>query len=166
MTYKHKSKLLEYQRNYQRQYRKQKHQKVLEYEKRSREKHHEKVNERSRLRMKKRYWENPVLKRSAAQVWRIKIRKEGIEKYGGKCACCGEVRYEFLTFDHIVPCGKRGREQQGGKYLPAWLKAGGYPTGFQILCWNCNTAKQFHGLCPHNSKDKVINEMQKRFRKL
>lgn len=29
-----------------------------------------------------------------------------------------------------------------------WLEANGYPAGFQVLCANCNMAKQSGG-CPH-----------------
>jgi hypothetical protein len=29
------------------------------------------------------------------------------------------------------------------------LKRRGFPPGHQVLCHNCNMAKQFYGQCPH-----------------
>lgn len=32
-----------------------------------------------------------------------------------------------------------------------WLMKNKYPSGFQVLCWNCNMGKQINGgVCPHH----------------
>jgi hypothetical protein len=36
-----------------------------------------------------------------------------------------------------------------GKDLYYWLEDNDFPSGFQILCWNCNFAKGSLGKCPH-----------------
>lgn len=74
-------------------------------------------------------------------------RLEGIERYGGRCACCGESRPEFLTLDHIEGRGP-GDTLRGPK---AWtrLRRLGWPEGYQVLCFNCNCAKGIYGVCPH-----------------
>ena len=72
-----------------------------------------------------------------------------------ECACCGENIIEFLAIDHL--------NGGGGKHIKAliqtkqsptmfrWLRKQGYPTGYQILCHNCNMAKGFYGQCPHKT---------------
>jgi len=86
------------------------------------------------------------------KVWRSKIRLEILNAYGGLCACCGELRLEFLSVDHIAGGGNAHRRALGcpsglGFYL--WLKRENYPNGFRILCHNCNMARGFYGYCPH-----------------
>lgn len=93
-----------------------------------------------------------------------KSKKELKEKYklevfihysGGypKCACCGEDEYRFLTLDHMDGGGRKHRlslfsNAQVSMYR--WLKANNYPAEFQILCYNCNCARQWNnGVCPH-----------------
>ena len=80
-----------------------------------------------------------------------KRRKKVIEHYGGKCACCGESQYEFMTIDHINNDGAEHRRSVvGTRSICLWLIKHNFPPEFQILCWNCNAAKQFHGICPHH----------------
>jgi len=71
-----------------------------------------------------------------------------IGHYGGKCACCGERRVEFLTVDHMAGGGSQHRKIIGGK-IHRWLIKNGFPGEFQILCFNCNSAKALFGVCPH-----------------
>lgn len=78
---------------------------------------------------------------------------EGIAVYGGKCACCGETRIEFLTLDHL-----NGRKDEPyritGQKAWARLKARGWPKdNYQLLCFNCNCAKGVYGRCPHQDHD-------------
>ena len=78
------------------------------------------------------------------------LKFETIEFYGGKCACCGEGHIQFLTIDHINGDGAERREREGlGGALYQWLKKNGYPSGFQVLCYNCNCAKRDGDHCPH-----------------
>lgn len=79
-----------------------------------------------------------------------------MDHYGGKCACCGEDAIEFLTIDHINNDGAEHRKtvlshaSRNGRSvrLYSWLVQEGFPSGFQVLCMNCNTAKGFYGRCP------------------
>jgi hypothetical protein len=68
------------------------------------------------------------------------------------CACCGEEWPIFLGIDHMNGQGAAHRRETGrGAVLHQWLKAQGYPKGFQVLCFNCNFAKHRKGDCPHQS---------------
>lgn len=71
------------------------------------------------------------------------------------CACCDEDHLEFLTIDHINGGGRKHRKQiskdLSGWQFYLWLKRNNYPSGFQILCMNCNFAKS-HGGCPHENR--------------
>lgn len=90
---------------------------------------------------------------SKSQARKFAVRLEALVHYSGpnpSCACCGESDYRFLTIDHVNGGGAHDRphaKKYGG--LAAWLKAQGYPEGFQVLCWNCNCGKGVYGSCPH-----------------
>lgn len=76
-------------------------------------------------------------------------RRQVITAYGGKCACCGEADYRFLTIDHINGDGA-SHKAEIKQSLTTWLKAQGYPQdGYQCLCYNCNCGKWLYGECPH-----------------
>ena len=93
------------------------------------------------------------------------LRKEMISVYGGKCACpkCPETNPSFLTLDHVNGDGAKHRGKHINKkgvtryskspnaiYME--LKRAGWPkNGYQLLCWNCNCASRFNGMCPHLS---------------
>ena len=88
-----------------------------------------------------------------------KIRLEALKHYSGgkiKCVCCGEKEISFLAIDHINGGGTKMRREKNlaGYNLCAWLKKKNYPSGYQILCHNCNMAKGFYGVCPHIAKHK------------
>lgn len=79
------------------------------------------------------------------------VRIEALKRYGSHCACCGETQLEFLAIDHINNDGARERKEVGsGNRFYYWLRKNGYPQrGYQVLCHNCNLAKQFYKGCPH-----------------
>jgi len=82
--------------------------------------------------------------------YNIRRRMAAVLSYGGACTCCGESRYEFLTFDHIDgrQSGKpRVGGELGGAALTRWLHNNNYPGGIQIMCYNCNNAKHKLGGC-------------------
>jgi hypothetical protein len=62
----------------------------------------------------------------------------------------------FLVVDHINDNGLEHRNSIGqgirkigsGSVIIAWLIKNNFPEGFQLLCANCNMAKQSGG-CPH-----------------
>lgn len=84
---------------------------------------------------------------------RLKIRKEILIYYGGnppRCACCNEDHYNFLSIDHKNNDGAVHRRKIGtGLRVYYWLKNNNYPEGFQVLCFNCNSASFYYGICPH-----------------
>jgi hypothetical protein len=92
--------------------------------------------------------------KAKSQVWRMGLRMEALRAYGGTvpaCACCGESTVEFLSVDHINGGGRQHRLEvgmRGGEFY-RWLKNNGYPTGYRVLCHNCNMAMGFYGRCPH-----------------
>lgn len=76
------------------------------------------------------------------------------------CNCCGENSHtDFLAVDHIA--GKKQMDSESelvqlgyssskrGSTLHKWIKDNNFPDGFQILCHNCNQAKGYYGICPH-----------------
>ena len=103
------------------------------------------------------YQEDLTNKRMYGLAWRQKLRREALMAYGGaRCVCCGEITLEFLGIDHIDGGGSKhfdpqygGKKKLGSVGLYRWLKAHNYPSGYQVLCHNCNLAKGFYGICPH-----------------
>jgi hypothetical protein len=80
---------------------------------------------------------------------RKQLRKETLEAYGNRCACCGETTPEFLTIDHVANDGAKHRKEIGSR-IYEWLKENGFPkSNFQLLCFNCNCTKGIYGECPH-----------------
>ena len=79
------------------------------------------------------------------------LRQEVFNAYGGAvCNCCGETLDQFLTIDHIENDGSHHRKDLHQSLLYKWLKQEGFPSGFQVLCWNCNIGKSKNGgICPH-----------------
>jgi len=101
------------------------------------------------------YERNPEKHLAAGKFQRDRLRREVIEHYGGKCACCGEKQFEFLTIDHTngeasVQRAKTGKEPSGSR-LYQYLKRNGLPEGYRVLCSNCNMAMSIHGQCPHGT---------------
>lgn len=81
---------------------------------------------------------------------RRSLRREIIEAYGSRCACCGESHYEFLAIDHVAGGGNQHRNILGGHANTLkYIKKQGYPPEFRVLCHNCNLARGFYGYCPH-----------------
>jgi hypothetical protein len=73
------------------------------------------------------------------------------------CNCCGlNDHLDFLSIDHIDGRNNLSDEEKnlkGGK-LYAWLIKHRYPKGYQVLCWNCNSAKGMkknNNKCPHET---------------
>jgi transcriptional regulator with XRE-family HTH domain len=103
----------------------------------------------------KAYWKlNAEELRAKSRDKNARLKAFVIDYYSnGKncCACCGVTGIEFLTIDHIIPkCRRRSIDCGTGLY--ANLKKRKFPTGFQVLCFNCNCAKRTNDVCPHQLK--------------
>lgn len=89
---------------------------------------------------------------------RLRIKKLVIQHYTkGEmcCSCCGESHIEFLVFDHIINNGSEHRKKifkNGRGNIITWLISNKFPEGFQVLCWNCNSAKHYYKGCPHKKE--------------
>lgn len=100
---------------------------------------------------------NPVRKEKIARYgssYRKARRLMALIAYGGEnplCSCCGEMERDFLCIDHINGGGNNHRKaiMKQGLDTYSWLARNNYPSGFQVLCHNCNMAKAFYGSCPH-----------------
>lgn len=81
----------------------------------------------------------------AKQDTAARLKLEILSVYGLQCNGCGFSDVRALTIDHInndgyVERGEKGRHFSGEKFY-RFLKAQGYPKGYQTLCFNCNIIK-------------------------
>lgn len=86
----------------------------------------------------------------------LKVKDKVFQAYGGyKCACCGCDNKWFMQIDHIENNGEAHRRTitANGSGFYDWLVRNNYPSGFQVLCGNCNFAKGKYGSCPHTWAD-------------
>ena len=133
----------EYQRNYQKKWRK---------------KNKDKVNRYNRRWWNREYAENEKfrLKQSLRQVLLKEKKKEAIiNYYGGKCVECGISDKDVLTIDHInseSPKIFRGNVRITGSEFYSYLIKNDLPSGFQVLCFNCNYKKYLRDLRSRFSK--------------
>jgi hypothetical protein len=88
----------------------------------------------------------------------VEVKQEIFAAYGGKCTCCGEDTFAFLSIDHINNDGSAQRKIHGvGFGFYQWIKRQNYPEDLQILCFNCNLARGFYGACPHQERREINN---------
>ncbi len=91
--------------------------------------------------------------RKQNQEYRAKLKMEVFNAYGGAvCSCCGETHIEFLSIDHANNDGAEHRKIVPASKLYNWLKTNNFPSGYKVLCMNCNFAKGHFGICPHEIK--------------
>lgn len=85
-----------------------------------------------------------------------KLKDDAFLAYGGfRCNCCGESEPTFLCIDHVNGGGEEHRRNEvgRGRSIYGWLKKNNYPTGFQVLCQNCNIGKHLNGgTCLHQKQ--------------
>lgn len=97
---------------------------------------------------------NPPARERRRLYW-LSYKLDIFAAYGGACCtCCGETHHECLSIDHINDDGPAHRKEltgnpRDGRNLYIWLRQNEFPTGFQVLCMNCNFAKGHFGICPH-----------------
>jgi hypothetical protein len=112
------------------------------------------------------HWARYLTDREAAREQRVRavlrsrrrLRLEVWTHYGGdppQCACCGESRDEFLSIDHVRGGGNAHRRElgSGGAVTYQLLRKQGFPSGYRVLCYNCNLAVGFYGHCPHSGTE-------------
>lgn len=93
--------------------------------------------------------------------YRRKLKLDVINGYGGKCTCCGEPTFEFLSVDHMNNDGKKhrieisGRNAGSSQSIYRWLRDNNFPAGYTVLCFNCNMARALYSLCPHQKGEKL-----------
>jgi hypothetical protein len=59
-----------------------------------------------------------------------------------------------LTLDHINNNGAAHRREfdlKTGDQMHRWIIKNGFPAESQVLCMNCNWAKRYNGICPHQA---------------
>ena len=118
------------------------------------EKNYQKMN-RPRITARMKLWEaaNPEKVSAKRRNVILKRKKEVIAAYGGKCACCGDSHFQFLTIEHIHGNGRIDRKGKSGSAFYGWLRRNGFPKDdYELLCINCNFAKGKYGICPHESE--------------
>jgi len=87
--------------------------------------------------------------------YRKQLKEKLVAGYGGACRCCNQKEVAFLTIDHINNNGAEERRNghRTSTALYRRLVRNNFPGGYQLLCWNCNAAKQYNGGCPHKIED-------------
>lgn len=81
------------------------------------------------------------------------LREDVIAGYGAKCTCCGESNRYFLAIDHVNNNGAAERREMGGATMLRRIRKANFPPEYQLLCFNCNSAKGYFGSCPHTWPD-------------
>ena len=100
---------------------------------------------------------HPEKVRSMSRAWARKQRLIVLRHYSQSdvpfCSCCKDEHLEFLAMDHINGGGLKHRRELNnggdGSGLYRWLIRNKFPAGFRVLCHNCNLARGFYGVCPH-----------------
>jgi len=97
--------------------------------------------------------ERPEEAKKYQRDYRARVREQVLQLYGGKCVCCGETDLHFLTFDHKNGGGTKERRSTGMTGSTFYLSLLKHRRDdIQVLCFNCNCAKWFYGVCPHENK--------------
>lgn len=98
-------------------------------------------------------------RRERARGRLLETRQAVLKMYGESCACCGETEFAFLTVDHKNNDGWKERKPNGKNFTSAEMICRNLlkkkRKDIQILCYNCNCAKQRMGYCPHRPKHKI-----------
>lgn len=113
-------------------------------------------------RTKRHAWCKECISKNSLEFLKYK-RLLCIEHYSNKkfeCNCCGEKNIKFLTIDHSNNDGAKHRREVHHSGLCGWLIRNNFPSGFQILCINCNWARAHNKehICPHKMKPSFYND--------
>ncbi len=117
-----------------------------------------KATEKQKIYQKQYYRDNVAKVSNRMIKTLIALRLEVLTHYCNGvtpfCACCKVNNVEFLSIDHINGGGSRQRKElgiSGGKSYYYYLKRNHYPSGYRVLCHNCNQAMGHVGYCPHGN---------------
>ena len=85
--------------------------------------------------------------REYTRGFRYNLKIETLSHYGTVCQKCGFSDPRALQIDHIEDNGAEERKSLGGQKFSgwqfySWLKKHSWPSGYQVLCANCNAIKQ------------------------
>lgn len=95
--------------------------------------------------------------RERAAGWHRAVISAVMAHYGTECVCCGESNQLFLTLDHAKGGGSKDRATNGGRNYKYYIykraqETGEWPTGLQVMCFNCNCGRNLNGgVCPHRA---------------
>lgn len=112
---------------------------------RYREKHREELRVKERQGYKERWCKRA---KTYQRKYHRKLKVQIINHYSNgecKCARCGINDVDILCIDHIDGNGNAHRREIGvlsGYRFYRWLINEHYPSGFQVLCYNCNMKKR------------------------
>lgn len=119
--------------------------------------------QRAKDRLRKRDREYTDADRAYGRERRRRIRILALQAYGGDppaCRCCGEDKIEFLSLEHSRGDGNTHRASVKGDFILAlWRQGFPHDLGLEVLCFNCNLARGFHGYCPHERDAAVDNAL-------
>ena len=124
-----------------------------EYNRNKRNADPEKAREKSRIS----YQKHKDKKMEYQRKYYKSVKEKFIQMYGGKCACCGETTFYFLTIEHKLGQIRSTKETGTRAYRKAIQEH--RPDLYEILCWNCNCAKGQLGYCPHSPKEIVEHKI-------
>lgn len=99
------------------------------------------------------YAENPgkhMAHKAYQRAAGLRFKALAISGYGGVCACCGEDVFDLLSIDHIEGGGRAHKKELNRSTIFRWLVKNNYPSGFRVLCFDCNCAN-YNGSCGHKS---------------
>lgn len=144
------SDLYEYKRMYAAERRKTPEYKAWqkEYNKKYREANKEKLTEANKEYRRNNKARTNHKNREAAARLKLEVFKHYCDGEDIKCAACGFSDIRALDLDHINNDGADhrrdhlGRRTACGGSTYSWLKRNNYPSGFQVLCRNCNWIKE------------------------
>ena len=129
-------------REYMQKYRQKPENKTEEWKR----EHRPDVVKRRNLHRDKFYQDNKKRRCDAVKDSQVRERIIVLQYYSQGfmcCELCKEDNIDVLTIDHILGNGASHRKKLGGKNSSGhktyhWLIKNGFPSGFRILCRNCN----------------------------
>jgi len=124
-------------------------QRASEYHQKYHQQHKDQIN----AQKKQDYYERVEEYKARQRATNLERKKLVLSYYGGRCACCGEIRYEFLCIDHIEGGGNKHKKERNNAPIYGWLVKHDFPEGFRVLCWNCNSSLGAFGYCPHQLEE-------------